>query len=157
MGDEHDDWLVTLGVQPDSFDNSLGDNSGVVLTSGGDDPFVGQGKVVDPNDKGFGLKGTWDVDQPPKVTGVYGDLPKVGPVDPKGDPLDSTADSPSGKDPSTPTQFPQPKTPGPPGAVWNPVLRAWVTVAPAGIPVPPAPPPPEPGDYNVPDDDTANA
>ena len=44
-----------------------------------------------------------------------------------------------------------------PGAVWNPVLGAWVTVTPATIPLPPPPPPEQPGDYNVPDGDTANA
>src|SRR5205085_6253226 len=145
------------GVQPDSFDNTIADNSGVVLTSGADDPLVGQGKVVDPNDKGFGLKGTWDINKPPKVTGAYGDLPKVGSVDPKGDPLDTTADTPGGGGASTPAQFPQPKGQGPPGAVWNPVLGAWVTVTPATIPLPPPPPPEQPGDYNVPDGDTANA
>jgi hypothetical protein len=42
------------------------------------DAIVGQDHQVDPNDKGFGLTGTWDTSGPksaPRVTGAYADVP----------------------------------------------------------------------------------
>jgi hypothetical protein len=42
------------------------------------DELVGQERVKDPNDKGFGLTGTWDTQGPksaPRVTGVSADVP----------------------------------------------------------------------------------
>jgi hypothetical protein len=46
------------------------------------DSIVGQDHQVDPNDKGFGISGTWDTAGPksaPRVTGAYADVPVNSP------------------------------------------------------------------------------
>lgn len=131
---------------------------------GHDDPMVGQGKAVDPGDKGAGVTGTFDlspgVGGTPKVTGGYGDAPSVGGVDPQGGQLKTPGgdnDTQSG-----PTRYGN--TPGggacPPGKARDPVT-GWCSGEKQStsdeLGVPPAGPAPEPGDYNVPQDDQAVA
>ncbi len=46
------------------------------------DAIVGPDHKVDPNDKGFGISGTWDTAGPksaPRVTGTYADVPVNSP------------------------------------------------------------------------------
>jgi hypothetical protein len=133
---------------------------------GHDDPLVGQNKPIDPNDKTWGIKGTWDFNKPPKVTGIYGDLPKVGPVNPGGDqaeyPKDKD-DTPDGGGPKFGGPPPGSTPPGP-GWQWDPILQGWKKYKDADAGVPPPPPRPDPqadprgpGDYEVPGGDSAPA
>lgn len=46
------------------------------------DAIVGQDHQVDPNDKSFGISGTWDTSGPksaPQVTGISADVPSMSP------------------------------------------------------------------------------
>ncbi len=126
---------------------------------GHDDPLVGQNKAVDPNDKAEGSKARGTLTKKPKITGVYGDVPNVKGINPQGDPAEISPDPDT--PPPAPQVFPQPPGPPPAGKVWNPIIGAWESYKPQDPPLtpsslPPAPPQ-QPGDYNAPADDSANA
>ncbi len=149
---------------------------------GHDDPTVGQNKAVDANDKSLGASGTWDFNSPPKVTGVYGDPPKVKNVNPNGDPFQYSPDKDTASGNGPPANKPSPgagyrwdeglhrwlpvPSPGP-GYTWDPVMQNWrkdksaasqpdPQISGPDLPLPKVDPS-APGDYETPDDDIAIA
>lgn len=120
-----------------------------------EDPVVGQNKAVDPNDKSWGIKGTWDIDKKPKVTGVVGDLPGAGGAQAE---YPQDKDSPDSKGGPNFGGAPPGRTPPGPGYTWDPILQGWKKIK-APDPDPPTttpqPDPRGPGDYEVPNGDSA--
>ncbi len=122
-----------------------------------DDPVVGQNKAVDPNDKSWFLKGTWDIDKPPKVTGGGGDLP--GASGQQAEYPQDKDDTPDGGGPKFGGPPPGSTPPGP-GYKWDPILQGWrkdKDPDPGPSTPTPQPDPRGPGDYEVPGGDSAVA
>ena len=109
-----------------------------------EDPYVGPNKAVDPKDK---IVQTPELPLDPEALKKRLKDP-LGTYKPKQDP-----GGPSFGDP------PPGSTPPGPDYTWDPILRGWKRIKHpnSSIPIPPAPEPPAPGDYEMPDCDSAPA